>query len=162
MTPRKAEFVGLWTSVQPEVSAYISAIVPDYHDARDILQDCALVLLQKFPQYDPSRPFLSWALGVARIEIFARGRRYHAEKLVFDEPALNSIEDAFDCFDTEVDERVEALRYCAGKAHGRARELLDLRYGEDLKPQEIAKRIGSNPNATTVALRASVTPCASA
>jgi len=152
MSPPKDDFVRLWTSAQSGVAAYISAMVPNYHDAEDILQECASVLLQKFAQYDGSRPFLSWAIGVARTEIFSRRRRFQVERLVFDEPAMESLAEVYQELGAAVDERVEALRFCAGKAQGRARELLNMRYGENLKPREIAKRIGSNPNATTVAL----------
>ena len=156
------EFVRLWIPAQSGLAAYISAMVPDYHTAEDVLQECASVLLEKFSQYDSSRPFLPWAIGVARTEVLSRRRRYQIERLVFDEPALDNIAQSYEQFGTEIDDRVEALRHCARKAQGRSRELLDMRYGENLKPREIAKRIGSNPHATTVALariRAALRAC---
>lgn len=148
----KGDFVRLWTSAQPGVAAFISAMVPDYHAAEDILQECAAVLLEKFANYDPSRPFLSWAIGVCRLEILARRRRFMIERLVFDDAAIHNIARAYDELGPEVDERIRALRNCADKVQGRHRQLLDLRYNHNLKPRDIAQRLGSTPNATTVAL----------
>lgn len=152
MTPTKEEFVRLWTSAQAGVAAFISAMVPDYHAAEDILQECAAILFQKFADYDYSKPFLSWAIGVSRLEILSRRRRFSLEKLVLDDAALENIAIAYDQLGGEVDDRVMALRYCADKVQGRSRRLLDLRYGRNLKPKDIAKQLGSTPNATSVAL----------
>jgi RNA polymerase sigma-70 factor (ECF subfamily) len=152
MNPTKEDFVRLWTSAQPGVAAYVSAMVPDHHAAEDVLQECAAVLLLKFSSYDSSRSFLSWAIGVCRIEIFSRRRRHTIERLVFDDAALQNIAQAYDELGDEVDDRIRALRYCTDKIQGRSRQLLDLRYAQNLKPRDIAKRFGSTPNATTVAL----------
>jgi DNA-directed RNA polymerase specialized sigma24 family protein len=49
-------FMRLWTSVQPAVANYVHALVRDHGVAEDVLQETALVLFRKFPEYDGARP----------------------------------------------------------------------------------------------------------
>ena len=74
-------FTLLWTAAQPIVGSYIGSLVPDFQEAEDLLQEVALVLLRKFPEYDDRRPFVAWALGVARFEVL-HARRSHARSFV--------------------------------------------------------------------------------
>ncbi len=146
------EFVRLWTSVQPGVAAFVTSMIPDFHRAEDVLQRCAAVLLRKFDQYDHSQPFIAWAIGVARFEVLAERRRVASDRLVFDELAVENVANACRRIDREVGGMVQALQNCINRLSSKARQLLELRYGADLKPREIAARLGSTVNATTVAL----------
>ena len=56
----------LWTQSQSVVSSYVLSLVRDFHLAEDILQQVAVILVREFEKYDPSRPFLPWALGFAK------------------------------------------------------------------------------------------------
>ena len=59
-------FMRYWTRAQPVVAGYVSSMTPDVHEADDLLQDTAVVLLRKFGEYDPGRSFVAWALGIAK------------------------------------------------------------------------------------------------
>jgi RNA polymerase sigma-70 factor (ECF subfamily) len=73
-----------WTAAQPAVGSYIGSLVPDFQEAEDLLQDVAIVLLRKFAQYDERRPFVAWALGVAKFEILSSRRRHARSFLTVD------------------------------------------------------------------------------
>lgn len=73
------DVVALWTAAQPAVSAYIASLIPHFHDAEDILQSVALIAVQKSEQYDPATSFLSWCIGIARLEVLAWWRRQGRE-----------------------------------------------------------------------------------
>ena len=47
------QFTRRWTEAQPIVAGYINAVVPDFQEAEDLLQDVAVILLRKFTEYDP-------------------------------------------------------------------------------------------------------------
>ena len=49
------------------VAAFVLSIIPDFHQAEDVLQQVAVVLVREFGQFDTSRPFLPWALGIAQL-----------------------------------------------------------------------------------------------
>ena len=57
---QQERFAELWTEAQPSVSQYIRAVRRDSEVAQDVLQATALVLLRRFDEYDPERPFVAW------------------------------------------------------------------------------------------------------
>ena len=59
-----------WAQSQPLIAAFISSLVPDFHDADDILQNVAVVTVRKYEQFDPNRSFVAWAIGIAKNEIW--------------------------------------------------------------------------------------------
>ncbi len=59
----------LWTKAHAVVLSYIRSTVIDFHRAEDVLQETAGTVAEKFSEYDSSRPFLPWALGIARSKI---------------------------------------------------------------------------------------------
>ena len=65
MDPRLREVTRRWTLAVPAVSAFVTSLVGDFQDRDDVLQDTAVAIMESFDQYDPDRPFLAWALGVA-------------------------------------------------------------------------------------------------
>ena len=48
----------LWTESQPVVAAYVLSIIPNFHQAEDVLQQVAVALVSEFERFDASRPFL--------------------------------------------------------------------------------------------------------
>jgi len=63
-----------WTKAQPTVAGDISSLTPDFHQAEDILQRAALALIRKLDEYDREKPFVVWAIGVARLEVLKSRR----------------------------------------------------------------------------------------
>tara|TARA_Y100000593_G_scaffold24344_1_gene48515 strand:- start:3011 stop:3529 length:519 start_codon:yes stop_codon:yes gene_type:complete len=57
--------------VQPQLEKYIKRRIFNEADAQDVIQLSNEVLINKESLYDPSRPFSSWALGIARFQIKA-------------------------------------------------------------------------------------------
>ena len=145
-------FTFLWTGAQQVVASYIASLLRNGHETDDVLQEVALVLLRKFSEYDERRPFVAWALGVAKLEILAVRRR-HARSLVSAQSdLLESVTAAYAELAPELDRRGLLLRDCLRSLEGRAAELIRLRYEESLKPGEIARRLGVAGTAVRMAL----------
>ncbi|XZE55100.1 sigma factor [Planctomycetaceae bacterium SH139] len=72
------EFFRVFLANEREVLRYVVALVPNLADAREIVQQTAMVLWEKFDQYDADRPFTPWAcrfaLNVTRHRIDRRQR----------------------------------------------------------------------------------------
>lgn len=146
------KFTRLWTEAQPMVSGYIAACVPDFYASQDLLQTVAVTLLGKFPEYDASRPFVAWAIGFAKFEVL-RHRRKQARSLLDFRPQLaDELAQDFVDFIPELDLRVMALRQCTARLQGRSREIVRLRYTENIKPREIGARLGLDSLVVRVAL----------
>ncbi|MBI5364569.1 MAG: sigma-70 family RNA polymerase sigma factor [Planctomycetes bacterium] len=150
---RQELFTRLWTDAQPAVLGYIHAFVRDPVTARDLVQETALTLLRRFPEYDPSRPFLPWALGVAKWELASHRRDAARAVVVFDAELLDDLTAMWSEVAQGAGDRAVALQTCLDRLARRARTVLDLRYGEHLTSTEIAERLGSNAGAVRVLLQ---------
>jgi RNA polymerase sigma-70 factor (ECF subfamily) len=147
------QFTRYWTQAQPVVAGYISSLVPDFHAAEDLLQDVAVVLLHKFGEYDPQRPFVAWALGIARLEVLSKRRQSTIRSVVgSDSQLIESVTAAYEELAPELDLRAHALRECRKEVRGRAETVLKLRYENALKPADIAAKLGLEPGAVRVQL----------
>jgi RNA polymerase sigma-70 factor (ECF subfamily) len=84
-------FTRCWTLAQPIVASYLCAAVPDFHEAEDLLQNVSIVCLRKFSDYDERRPFVAWALGMAKIELLRLRRTQMRLPLLQDEKLLDEL-----------------------------------------------------------------------
>lgn len=147
------EVARLWTLAQPAVSAYVASLVRDFRDRDDVLQDVAVAVLDSFATFDHARPFVAWATGVARYQVLSYYRRKGRDRLVLGEAALDRVEAAFASLRPEEVRMLDYLDDCVRTLDGRSRRLCELRYRDDLKPAEIARRVGMSANAVAKALQ---------
>ena len=73
----------LWSEAQPVVAAMIVGAVVDFQHAEDLVSQVAETVVMKFGDYDRSRPFVPWALGIARNIVLRHYERRAGDRLVF-------------------------------------------------------------------------------
>lgn len=146
------EMAGLWVQSQSIVSAYITANVIDLHHAEDLIQDVAKAVAERFDTFDRSRSFTPWVLGIARNRLLKYYRTRARDRLVLSEPALSRYGEAMYRIEHEAEDRRHALRVCLEQVTGRSREILELRYGDDLKVKDIGQRLGISASTVSVVL----------
>ena len=141
-----------WVKAQPSLTAFLIASTPQFSDAEDLLQEVAAEVARRFDDYDLSRPFLPWALWVAKIKIanFYRARERSPVKFIGD--SIDALGAACDRVQATLSEEKWALEKCLTNLTGRSRQLLLLRYFEDLTPQEISTKLGMTAGAVRIAL----------
>lgn len=145
-------FLGRYLQAQESLRAYVQALVRDPHAADDILQETGLALWRGRADYDPARPFLPWALGVARNQV-ARWRRDRArDRLRFAPEIEEGLAVAFAELEDELDDRRAALHDCLERLGERSRALLDERYAAEASLQAMAAAHGQSVNAVNKAL----------
>lgn len=152
----------LWTESQSVVAAYIFSLVRDFHLAEDILQQVAVVLVREFEKYDPSRPFLPWTMGIAKNVTLKERRESKNINRLLETELIDQIQTVFESKSEELISTRQALRLCLEKQKNRLMEVLQWRYAFDLKPQEIAHRMGITSGAVRVMLyraRSSLREC---
>ena len=142
----------LWTSAQPMVMAFIGSMVPHHADAEDVLQRTAYDIATNFEQYDPEKPFIAWAIGIAKYKVMDYRRDASRSRVVFNDAALEQIATAYAEESEQLSEQSRALRQCMAKLSDKARSLVELRYMQNLKPLAIAKQIGASANTVSNAL----------
>jgi RNA polymerase sigma-70 factor (ECF subfamily) len=142
-----------WTESQPVVAAFVLSMVPDFHQAEDVLQQVAVVLVREFERFDSSKPFLPWALGIAR-NTALKSRREVARHplLAVGDSVLDQIQAAFEENDEALAIMRKLLRRCLSQQPQKVLELLQWRYAHDLKPNEAAQRMGITSGAVRAML----------
>jgi len=141
-----------WTLAQPVLTSYIASTVRNKNDVQDVVQDVAVAVARGYAKSDRSRPFLPWALGIARHKIADYQRKYYSNKQIFDSELLEKISVAYHEIEPEVNDTRRALDDCVARLQERGQAIVKLRYTHDLKPPQIADRVGLSANAVAVAL----------
>ena len=142
MTPTEVEeLTVLWTSAQRTVAAFLRTLIIDAHESEDVLQQVAVTLVRKYAEYDSSRPFIAWALGFAKVEVLRYLDKHGSKRLVFDNHLVEQIAETYGRAAEETWPYPEFVGECVEKLNGRARQVLQLRYGGNLKTAQIARQM---------------------
>jgi RNA polymerase sigma-70 factor (ECF subfamily) len=142
-----------WTRAQPAVGRFIRSFVRDSSDAEDVLQGVALNIVDRFDKYDRSRPFIGWALGVAKNLIKAHFRKQlKRPATAHEDTAVDRVADAFEVLQPELEDMKEALAECIQAVPSAKRQMLAWQYEDDLQPADIAQRVGKSANHVAVLL----------
>lgn len=151
---RHAEFSEYLQRHQTQLFGYIHSLVRNSNDTDDIFQQTSIVLWRQFDHFDRNRNFLSWACGVARLEVSNYLRSRSRKRLYFsDELNLMLIESHLQMTHAEVDDRRRALSECVQKLRPPDRELLDECYAGELDVNSVAERRGRIPQSVHNTLR---------
>jgi RNA polymerase sigma-70 factor (ECF subfamily) len=151
-TRESQELAAYWTAAQRTVGAFIGTLVPDFHQAEEVLQRVAMVLVQKFADYDRRQPFAAWAIGIAKYEVLYYRRQHSADRQLFNDQMLDKIAASYQRLSSELSPVNEALHECLKQITGRARQALELRYAKDLKPAQVAQEMGLTGGAVRMLL----------
>ena len=146
-------FIRLWTAAQPAVSRYVRSLVRDRAVADEVLQETSLVLFRRFDEYDEQRPFVAWALGIARFQVLSLKRDAARSRVAFDSELLAQFTETWAELTPEVFDRSLFLQDCIQRLAARARQMVRLRYYDELTAEEIAQQVGGTGAAVRVALQ---------
>jgi len=146
-------FTRQWMQAQPAVASALQVLVRDPHLVDDLLQEVAFAAYQAFAGYDPGRSFTGWALGIARHKAIDWMRREGGRRLTLvDEQALEALAASAERLAGELGDRELALHHCLAVLGERAKQVLRLRYAEDLDVAGIAAEMRLQGNHIKVLL----------
>ncbi|MHA3770871.1 sigma-70 family RNA polymerase sigma factor [Verrucomicrobiota bacterium sgz303538] len=149
---RNKRLMLLMTQHQRRIFSYIYTLVPDRHNAEDILQETSLVICEKFEEFEPGTDFVAWACQIAYWEVRRARQKFARSKVVFDQDIVDAIAETAGTMAAEVTHRHEALAHCLRKLHPRDRELVLTRYEPGSGVAEAAQRSGRSLEAAYKAL----------
>jgi RNA polymerase sigma-70 factor (ECF subfamily) len=138
---QQIRFTQLWTDAQPNVSQFVASFVRDSWAVHDIVQNTSLALLRKFSEYDEAKPFLAWAIGVAKFEILSHKRDFSRDRTVFDSEFLDRYAQVWAEVAPRISPESAALRDCIDKLEGRPRMIIKMRYAEGATSDAIATKL---------------------
>ena len=138
-SPNPEPFLRQLTAGQNRIYAFILTRVGNFSDADDIMQETVAVMWRKHDEFEPGTDFVSWGMRVAHYEIlkFRRNRRGFQFRQEVDE-ALSKLAVSNG---EQIDRRIEALRGCLSKLGGREREIVKMRYEQNMACKNLAQRM---------------------
>lgn len=142
----------LMTQHQRRIFSYIYTLMPDRHNAEDILQETSLVICEKFGDFEEGTDFVAWACQIAYWNVRRARQKFARSKVVFDQDVVDAIAETAGTMTEEINHRHEALTHCLQKLHPRDRELVLTRYEPGSDVEEAAQRSGRSLEAAYKAL----------
>src|SRR5215831_5134132 len=151
------KFLRRYTAGQQSLFAYIRSKGLNLADSEDVLQDVSVALWESFASYDSSRPFLAWALGVAR-NVVHKHQRYQQVRRTspVDAAVLDQLSQqvaaTLQSLDEDLLEEKKRMEECIRALPEKARALLRLRYHDRMDLRAVAGRVGQSYAATNMLL----------
>lgn len=134
-------FVELIVKFERPLMRYIRSLVPRLDDAEEVWQATAIVLWEKFDEFDHEREFLPWAQKFAYFESLKLRRKIARDRMVFSESAMQVIADTHQASQDHLDRRSRALKTCMENLEGNDVALLRSRYDSEITIGELASQL---------------------
>lgn len=149
---REERFLQLFLAHERRLYAFILALVPNWSDADDLLQETSAVLWRKLDEFEPGTDFAAWALSVARFQVLNYRKKQRVNQARFSDQTVEALADRMTTLSEQSDARRDALEGCLTKLRDRDRELVQLRYQPGATTQAVAGRVGRSLPAVYKAL----------
>lgn len=142
-------FLDRFLPLKPMLRGYLLALTRNHTEADDLLQEVATVLWRKFDDFDASRDFTSWAMGIARIQVLRWRRSVARSRVVLSEETIARLaETASAEAEASVStERRPSLATCLDKLPPLHQEIVRQRFTHDQPLADIGANIGKSEQA---------------
>lgn len=129
----------------PMLSVYLRAAVHDAAEEDELFQRTLISAWQSLDRFDRSRPFGPWLRGIAANHVLAWRRSRRRAPASLEQEFLETLAVSAASLEQRagdtLDERLESLRECVARLPEDAREMLRLRYTEELDGPAMAARL---------------------
>src|SRR4051812_47493908 len=114
-----------WQGAQAAVSGFVRALVGERDAADDVMQEIAVDLWRSYARYDPARPFIAWALTIAKHKIQDhRRRRARSRAAIVDPELIEAMAAVAAEMEDDLADQRHALQGCLQDVTGRAWDLV--------------------------------------
>jgi len=149
---KKKTFMKLFLANESMITGYLLACTGNLSEAEELFQEVSLVLWGKFETYDQSRPFKSWALGIARLEILKWRQAKTRSKESLSAEAVEKLADTAVQTSGEIDTLHTYLAYCLEKIQNTVKQVVEMKYKDSFSIADIAEYIGKKVGAVEMIL----------
>lgn len=146
-----ADFVVLYAQCQSELFRYLAALIPHLQDAEDVLSEVTVMLWKNFDDFEPGTSFLAWARQIA----YLRALKYYRtrnRRLMLPQQLLEKLSSDFTFREPAVDQRLGHLAKCKQELATTDRQLLEERYVNRRKVQDLAQWLARSENSVSKSL----------
>lgn len=143
---RSRRFVELLGKHEQQLNAYVLALVPNWPDADDIVQQTRIRLWEQFDDYDPDKDFGAWARSIAYYQVLTYRKQSGRRAAMLSSVALEKLASEAEQVG-DLSPRHSALAECLDRLTAAQRELLVQCYGGEESIQQLAQAMGRSVNA---------------
>ncbi|MCG8586694.1 MAG: sigma-70 family RNA polymerase sigma factor [Pirellulales bacterium] len=147
MEKQNARFVELLGQHERQLNAYVLALVPNWSDADDIVQQTRIRLWEQFDSYDPSKDFGTWARVVAHYQVLTYRKTVSRASLQLSDQVLDKLADTKMLPSDTGTARQTYLSECVDEMPEDDRSLLARCYGREETIKGVAVELGRSFNA---------------
>jgi len=137
-------FFRLYNSAQQRIYAYLLMMVHNHSDAEDLFQETASVLWEKFEEFDTSKSFAAWSIGIARNKALDLLRSRRTSRAFFSDEFYDEISKIEELESGNADQRLKALRNCIKKMSFQNQNIVRLRFENGVAVKNISQRSGES------------------
>lgn len=124
-----------------ELIGYAWLVVADPDVAEDVFQEVSVAAIRKSDEINDEDHLVGWLYQAIRLQGLKARRDRSRRAQLLSADVLEALADAREDQASESDRQV-ALRECVNRLQGVTRDILEMRYGQDLKPAAIADQTG--------------------
>ena len=135
-------FLHLLMANHQRIYAFILGMVFNGSDADDVMQETTIVMWRKFAEFELGTDFVAWGVTIAKYQVLVFRQKQRSFPMKFSEETLLALEADADSMLSQLDSRLDAMQRCLAKLKERDRELLHMRYTQDMTVKTVAERIG--------------------
>jgi RNA polymerase sigma-70 factor (ECF subfamily) len=146
LADHREAFMRLFVRHQWQLHGFISTLLTSPADVDEVLQETSIILWSKFSQFRQDESFLSWACGIAQLEVLRYYRRNRRRLLPLEEPVMEQLLAARLEQTSRFDHRRAALADCLSGLRAADRQLIQRCYEPDVSFKDIAEEIGRPVN----------------
>lgn len=153
---KNKELAVFWAQSQPTIAAFIHSLVPNFQDADDILQNVAVITVEKFEKFDKNRSFSAWCTGIAKNLILRYYSKKGGNQPILSIEAVKNVAQVYEQDPQSIHDQIEslkkALKNCLMRLKGKAKKIVEMHYMDELSPARIAQLLSLTPNNVSVLL----------
>lgn len=149
----QGEFLKRFLQDQSRLYGYVVTLLPNRSDAEEVFQETALILWEKWQDFDETREFVPWACGIAHNVARNFLRKQGNRRVYLDEEFLRRVTAAREERQGTLDERRGALADCMAQLPAKQRDLLERCYSDQQTARDVAEQLGMTDNALYLRLR---------
>ena len=139
-----------------QLRAFVASLLLDPNDVDDVAQEVFLRALERLDKVSEPEALAAFLRGIARNVVRERRRKFAREETAFAKLVIEKFESDSASANANLlsePETLQALQDCMGALPERSREMLAMRYAEELNSDQIGDQLSLNAPAVRAALK---------
>jgi RNA polymerase sigma-70 factor (ECF subfamily) len=134
--------VQLFAQHEHEIYACIVAVLGNWADADEVMQETSMALWEMFDEFQPGTNFRAWACAIARHRIQRFRQKQARDRHVFSDEFIEAVSQTAQEEAERFESRRKALAQCVDKLAQQDRRLLQLCYAGSESFKHVAEQLG--------------------